>query len=205
MRISHTHLEQCRRNPAAWVASRRSASGSRARWSYSRVTKCAIYKFHQTGSLAVALDYLRWLCERVHLHTQRRIAAGEEELRAYVAWCQSQGLVVIEHRFRITLPIGSNVLLGGEVSRLDFNTSKGGYRAVLLGEPRPDWRTELRMPLVQQAVALRFSRSPADVSVAVQRLDGSGLAAVRNSAQRIAAAEEEARQLAARIGVLLHS
>jgi hypothetical protein len=73
---------------------------------------------------------------------------------------------------RLALPVGS-VTLGGLVSRVDVTL--GGYRGVLLGQAGPGWRTELRMPLIQAGLAMRYDRPIDQFNVGVQRLDGTML------------------------------
>ena len=102
-------------------------------------------------------------------------------------------MIVADHRVRLNLPLDGEVVLGGEISRIDMIPT--GYRAVLLMARAPArWKQELRMPLIQLAVANRYDRPAADVRVAVQLLDGSGLdesafpTSVRDDALRLAVA-----------------
>ena len=46
---------------------------------------------------------------------------------------------------RVELNLGSELLLGGEVSRVDVNR-RGGYAAIWLDPPPEGWREQLRMP-----------------------------------------------------------
>lgn len=83
-------------------------------------------------------------------------------------------MIVADHRVRLNLALDGEVALGGEISRIDMIPT--GYRAVLLMARAPArWKQELRMPLIQLAVANRYDRPPGDVRVAVQLLDGNGL------------------------------
>lgn len=66
---------------------------------------------------------------------------------------------------------------------------------MLLGPAGPSWQAELRMPMIQDAIALRFARPLTDVSVAVQDLDGTGLAVENFSPDQVAAARAQFRQL----------
>jgi hypothetical protein len=64
--------------------------------------------------------------------------------------------------------------LRGEIGRVDVTSA--GYRAVLLGGAPIDWEQQLRMPLIQAAVALMFGRPQDLTEVGFQDLDATNLA-----------------------------
>lgn len=99
--------------------------------------------------------------------------------------------------------MGSGIILGGEVSRVDVDVTSGGYRAVQLGTPRAGWRSELRMPLIQPGIADRYQREAAEVRVGFQHLDGSNLSLVSFSEAELQAAERGAREVAQRVAAEL--
>ena len=195
MRISHSELEACRRDVSRWVAAKLNpAAGPRA--GYAGMTKLAIYKFHATGDADTARDHLRALLGRFG-DTGKKLSA-EYQLDAYIDWAEREGLIVADRKVRLGFDLGSGLLLGGEVSRVDVDL-QGGYRAVLLGACDPDWRDELRTPLLQRAVARHFAREEGEVSIGVQELDGGDLQTVRYSEAEIDAAEARARIVAAQL------
>jgi hypothetical protein len=59
-----------------------------------------------------------------------------------------------------------------------------GYRGVLLGARTTKWQTELRMPLIQRALADMYGRPLELFSVGFQELDGSALDVVQYSARQ---------------------
>lgn len=195
MRISHGELEACRRDVARWVAAKLNA-GAGPRAGYAGMTKLAIYKYHATGDADAAREHLRALLGR--FANEGKKLGAEYQLDAYIEWAEREGLIVADRKVRLEFDLGSGILLGGEVSRVDIDLA-GGYRAVLLGAPDPDWRTELRTPLLQRAVARHFDRDEAEVTVGVQDLDGSSLQAVQFSRVEIDAAEVGARSVAIRL------
>src|SRR5208337_997217 len=86
-----------------------------------------------------------------------------------------------------------SILNRGEMHRLDVLPN--GYRALLLGQYPRDWETQMRMPLLQSAVARRYGRPIDHIAVGVQHLDGSGLTAKKYSQAEIAAAESDFRNI----------
>jgi hypothetical protein len=81
------------------------------------------------------------------------------------------------------------------VSRIAVNGR--GYRAVLLGSPPRDWRSETRMPLIQLGVADRLQRDYRDVTVGFQALDGQRLSTLTFDDDRLNRAREAAELLRA--------
>ena len=199
MKISVAELEQCRQDVAGWVRVRLHPTGGGPRPGYAGAVKLAIYKFHKTGNETAAKAHLRDLLERFQNDVQK--AAAERDFAAYIRWYRSDQPIVASHRVRLSYPLGGGIVLGGEVSRVDVDVVQGGYRAVLLGTPRPDWRSEIRLPLIQLGVADRFQRGAADVRVGFQHLDGSNLAVVVYSAAELHAAEQGAREVARRVAL----
>ena len=91
------------------------------------------------------------------------------------------------------------VTLTGEVDRVEL--VEGGYRGVLLGPSAPRWQDELRMPLLQKALAVRYEKPPVSFTIGVQELDASGLQEARFTDQRIAAAEKRLVELIRESGI----
>lgn len=201
MRISHRELEACAANPRRWVADRQGRA--QFGWSYDRVARASIYKFHRTSSQAEALEYFNQLLPRVRLKDGERAEASRTDLERYIRWSEVQRPLVADTCVRIELPLSAGVALGGEVSRIDVAIDENGYRAVIIGAIPMDWTRELRMPLIQRAIARRCRRDEFDVRVGFQRLDGSGLHVVRFTERQIAAALERAETLAAQVAMLL--
>jgi hypothetical protein len=173
-RISHTELSTAQQDFSSWWRARQASAGGGRRLGYAQVVKLAVYKFHSLqGDRAGSLGHFDRLVAR-RLTNASRIARARLQLEAYIEWAERSGLIVADHRVRLNLPLATDVALGGEVSRIDIG--RRGYRAVLLGARfSAHWKEEIRMPLIQLAVATEYARPPEDVKVAVQLLDGSGL------------------------------
>jgi hypothetical protein len=173
-RISHSELSVAQQDFAAWWRLKQAPATAGRRLGYAQAVKLAIYKYHSTQSNRDAsLAHFDQLVT-ARLTNAQRIAQARLQLQAYMEWTEGSGVIVADHRVRISLALEGDVVLGGEVSRIDLEPK--GYRAVLLMAQVPArWRQEPRMPLIQLAIADKYQRSPDEVSVAVQLLDGTAL------------------------------
>jgi hypothetical protein len=205
IRIGHSEIAAARQDFAAWWRQKQQPGPTGRRLGYAQLVKLGIYKYHalqsnRAGSLA-HFDHLA----AARLTNAQRITQARLQLQAYIDWIERAGVIVADHRVRLNLPLGADVALGGEVSRVDIVPS--GYRVVLLVARTPvHWRDELRMPLIQLAIADRYHRDAEDVRVALQLLDGTALEEAsfgkdaRNAALRaaIAVAKQVGRVVARR-------
>ena len=207
IRISHVELAAAQQDFAAWWRTKQAPATGGRRLGYAQAVKLAIYKYHslQANGPASLAHFDQLVSAR--LTNAQRIAQARLQLQAYIDWVEDSGVIVADHRVRLNLPLDGEVALGGEVSRIDMIPT--GYRAVLLMARAPArWKQELRMPLIQLAVANRYDRPATDVRVAVQLLDGNGLdegafpTGVRDDALRsaIATARQVRRMLGRRRG-----
>ena len=199
MKISHRELESCRARPASWARACLVPSGPRA-FGYNRAVLNAIYNYHHHSNPGSARAHLEVLIHR-HFENETRIAQIRVMLEAYLTWHASSGVIIVDSNIRLAYSVGGFLDLSGIVSRLDI--TEAGYRAVILGPVPMQWNTELRMPLVQDAIATRFSRSAQDVSVGVQELDGSNVNNQSYSDAEIRTAIREFRALGSTVRPLL--
>ena len=189
MRISHTQLDECRANPRSWVHAKASPSSSFPRYGYNQALLHAINRFHKSdGDAHSARLYLEESLDR-NFENQTRSNYVLEQFEDYLAWCQQSAIVVADTKFRIRLDLGAQLELRGEMHRLDM--VQNGYRGLLLGDYPPNWGTQLRMPLLQRAVALIYGRPVEEIAVGVQHLDGSKLIVRHYSSREIRQAEQE--------------
>jgi hypothetical protein len=156
----------------------------------------AIYRYHKSADAGRAREELEG-----EIQARGIVRAVAEQmlgrLDEYVAWCQQTALTVATHRYRVNHDLGSGVVLGGEVSRIDI--LPGGYRGVMLSSPDARWRTQLRMPLIQIALARAFARPEAEFSVGFQELNGGNLQGETFGEERRREANDMAHELARRI------
>lgn len=174
MRISHSEFGAARHDPAAWLRAKQTPVVGGRRLGYAQAVKLAIYKFHSSqGDRSSTLNHFDQMATR-HFRNAAKITEARLQLDAYIEWAHDAGVIVADHRIRLNLALHGDIALGGEVSRIDIGPN--GYRAVLLsGRAVGGWKQELRMPLIQVAVADRYDRTADEVSVAIQMLDGGGL------------------------------
>jgi hypothetical protein len=123
----------------------------------------------------------------------------------YCNWSKTDGTIFIERNPKIELPLGSGVILGGQLSRIDMDPQNGKYRGILLADYSADWRQELRMPLIQKAIAERLKRDETDIMVGVQHSSGTMLQTHFYSSSDIKTAYSEASALTSQALILLAS
>ncbi len=126
MRLSHSSLEDCRRSPTRWAQANPIGQRPVRRIGYARIAKLAIYRYHKGTDRARARAYFLQGCQRNGLNNTRRIDAATATLDSYIDWAEQNDPVVADVMIRIELNLGSELLLGGEVSRVDVNR-RGGY------------------------------------------------------------------------------
>jgi len=168
VKIRHSELEACRKDPAGWLAS----SGGFARGGYASDIKLAISHFHKSGSHASAQGKLEeYLKKRVNAQKKQW---ARDTLDNYVVAFGSGDWLVADTKLRLSLELGSGVVMSGEMSRIDVSAKSGQYQAVLLSASIDgNWKSELRWPLVQLAVSQKYSREIEEIAVGIQTLDGS--------------------------------
>lgn len=191
MKISHRELEECRRSPRAWWQGRQSAAAFRT-FGYGQALLNAIHYYHRTDSARAAQSHLRRMIER-NFTNEKRILELERDFETYVRWHRRSGIVVADSNVRLSYSTGGFLDLGGLISRLDITDT--GYRAIILGAGRANWRAELRMPLIQSAIALRYGRPVDEITVGVQEADGGALEEEAYSSAQITAARQEFQRL----------
>jgi hypothetical protein len=196
LRLKHGELEQLRTDLAAWVASKKS-SGSHPRMSYTHATRMGIYRLHRGDDLETAASYLGRFLDAHRLRNTARRSEAESNLGHYLEWMLRETAAFIATKTRIQYAVTPDVSLGGELPRIDLLATDDGYRAVIIGESDADWRSQIRMPLIQRAVAETLKRPERLVSVGVQQLDGEGLDTMSYSKRRIDAAVGELESLVA--------
>lgn len=187
MKISHRELEECRHAPRNWWQSRQSAGAFRT-FGYGQALLNAIHRYHRTESARVARSHLREMIDR-NFTNERKIDELEADFESYIRWHRRSGIIVADSNIRLSYSIGGFLDLSGLISRLDVTDT--GYRAIILGAGRANWPSELRMPLIQSAIALRYGRPLNEVAVGVQEPEGSALEEEIYTAAQIADARRE--------------
>src|SRR5437016_4876990 len=156
MKISHGELEACLRDPNAWVGEKRAWRQRFFALGYDQVLLLGIYRFHSRG---VTLEGEEWIEALFQKHSGRLTAESRREgvrerYRRYVDWVVREGVTVVERRIILNGDVQEFLTLGGFLHRVDATPT--GVRGVILADYRPVWRSELRIPLIQIAIANRY-------------------------------------------------
>ncbi len=131
------------------------------------------------------------MVEMIRKHNLRNVSKINEieiSLDRYVRWATGEGLKVADTKVNLGCQMGF-LELRGEIGRVDVTST--GYRAVLLGKVPDGWEQQLRMPLIQIAVALMYGRPPDKTEVGFQELDASNLATRIYSERQIQKAQHK--------------
>jgi hypothetical protein len=192
MKISHTQLESCLANPSGWYRASLAAVPHPYMMGYDRVLRLSITRFHKSSRPSDARQYLAEMIRKHNLTNVDRIREIETNLDRYIKWATTQRLKVADTKLNIAYQVGS-IELRGEVGRVDVTSL--GYRAILFGSAPADWEKQLRMPLIQSAIAEIYSRSREKTTVGFQKLDASSLATTTYSEAEIQRAERRFRAL----------
>jgi len=168
-KISHTKLEACRFSPKAWALSQVSGGGF-ATFGYKQALANAINVLHRVESFQAASEKLEDFIDR-HFTNPKKIAQVRDQLIEYAAWYSKAGIVIADSNVTINYPSQGMWHLGGIVARVDVTDL--GYRAILFEAFDNNWKNQLRMPLIQLAIAEQYGRPPGEVYVGFQDLDGN--------------------------------
>jgi len=170
MIISHIELQKCLMHPREWVASKKNKESHGWSLGYSQALKLAIRHYHKTGSERSAREYLKEVIRRNKFKNKTRIDELLVDQDLYIKWHKESSTIVADSFVKINLGVGGFLELGGLIGRVDITTD--GYQGILFGTPVPDWKTQLRIPLIQRALSEQYGRPLTEVAVGFQRLAG---------------------------------
>jgi hypothetical protein len=173
MKITHKQLEACLVSPKSWVATKQ-AQGGPIKLGYTRALSLAICEFHKDGKLSEANKKVDGYVAK-NFKDVKKIAELYQNLIDYAKWFEASGIIPADTNITIAFPYNAAWQLGGIVGRVDFLAS-GYYRAVLFEPIELNWTKQLRMPLIQAAVAEKYGRPASEVRVGFQELNGNVLA-----------------------------
>jgi hypothetical protein len=169
--------------------------GGGPRTGYDGAIKLAIYKFHKILDPVEARRYLERAFRSYRLTSASRMTQAISILNIYIGWYERASPVVVGSKLILDYDLGSGWRLGGEISRADLDPRTGRYNCVILGKAPLNWRQQIRMPLIQRALAHKVVRPETDVSVGFQNLDGTSIELVSFPLRKLDEAEEAAREL----------
>lgn len=174
MKISHKELETCFQSPKAWVTRRlaQEDEGGGPRFSYKQALTYALGELHATRDLQTAAAKLEGYLNRFKNELAKQ--PMRDKLTRYSDWLDNSGIVPLESNVTLNFPLSGDWHLGGSISRVDLTTD--GYRAIIFDAIMPEWKKQIRMPLIQLAIAERYGRPAAEVRVGFQDLTGNEIA-----------------------------
>jgi hypothetical protein len=158
MRLALGAIEDALANPAAFRARADAGDGGGFGYTYASALRNAIYRYHSTRDRDVAVKYLEESIRNSKtLKSAQRRAETVDQLDWYIEMHAALGWPTFDTRVRLSIPVPSraaeSLTCTGEVGRIDM-VPTGGYAAWLFASSvSPAWRDELRMPLLQGAVA----------------------------------------------------
>lgn len=193
MKISHKELEACRLSPRIWLAQRSAQenSGSQPRFSYNQALNYAIAELHKSNNITQSVNKLNSYLEK--FKDEKRKELIRIRLISYADWLETAGVIPVDSNVTVNFPSSGEWHLGGWVSRVDIIST--GYSAVLFGAIEAGWRGQLRMPLIQLAVAEKYGRPTSEIRVGFQDLEDNRMVDFRFPKANIDAAVAEFMKL----------
>lgn len=197
IKMSHIELSTCLKQPRTWLLNRANAKTHGYSFGYEKSLLLSIWKFHKTGSEDQSRDHLQQLIKRHSFKSAHRIGQIEDSLDLYIKWAKMNNLIVFDVQARIHLNASKFLILVGEVHRVDIVPQ--GYRGILLQDAPENWKNELRMPLIQRALAEHYDRPCEEIVVGYQCRNGSGLSTISYSETRINSAGRNIKNLSKKL------
>jgi hypothetical protein len=201
VKVGLTELESARADPTGFARTRIEGSTGRPSLSRIRTVHFAAWRFHKGIRPDVALEQFESMFRRNFTRLDV-LPILKEQLRDYMRELEASDTVVIEAPVRrVQIPMPDENVITGEVSRLDL-ADNGRYAAWVFMELPQGWRGELRMPLLQGAVADRLGVDPLLVSVGTYSFKLRSYETSVFSRQQIRQASLEASRLIRRLSEL---
>lgn len=168
-KISLTELEDVRKDPSAFKKKKETGKGFFPNKSLFQTLKRSIYEYHKENNASVAMNYLEDRLEQFKNRSKCKKAI--EDLQWYISEYQKLNWATALRKHNITIPLSTkqadSLKVSGEINRIDFHPN-GAYAAWLFIKGNGEnWRNELRMPVIQNAVGVELGAEPAMVHVGV--------------------------------------
>lgn len=168
IKLPLSQLEEARRNPAHYRSQIGKPKGFIKRGYYG-VLRDAVRQFHKNRDSAVAGHaYLEDNLDQ--FNNASKSLDTVNQLAWYVDDYLSRGWITTETYRHVVVPIEDpavKVICTGEISRFDY-VPAGGYAAWLFRSKNPEgWKSELRMPIIQDIAAKRLGVPLAEIRVGV--------------------------------------
>lgn len=197
MKLAFSQLESARKNPARFASGFSGTGGGYFNSNNFRTyLLAAINRFHRGESKKQVLDFFEDRC-RTKLALRRqfkgRLAHYTRVLSDYCEGFPSQGCQFVESNKVTSLILGTHTITG-KIDRFDVRIPTG-YRATAGQLYETDWGSELRWPLIQQAIAQEINCPATEVEVGVFCFENGQYEYKTFTAAEITAAQSEADSL----------
>ena len=169
-RIRLSDLELAARDPVGFRVSMDAPSSSRYRYGYFNLLRNTIRRFHDNGGDAHhAMTYLEAGLTRFRDAARRSETVNQFEW--YVEEHRRNGRITVEVMGRVEARrpawAPQDLVCSGEITRLDIVPGGGPAGWLFRNSSIAGWDQELRMPLIQEALAFEVGRDVEDVMVGV--------------------------------------
>lgn len=202
MKLNWRAIDEARQNPAAWLQRQsQNGQGFPPKYSFHRFLEHAILRYHTRGNdLGQAHAYLDERYWR-HFKSTTQLPRIHQRLDDYAAsyQCLHHTYIVGPMNVGLQLPphLAVDFKVSGLIARLDMTPS--GYAAWMFEKQQRDWSVELRMPLIQAAVAAQLGAELDEVEVGGCDLSSAQHTAYCFSSEQVDAAHTELESLLSRL------
>src|SRR5688572_8616797 len=131
MKFTHSDIEEMVADLPAWVEGRKNPRFVRT--GFRGATKLAIYSYHRDEDIERSQRYLDDVMTRLKLINAARREEAEQTLAAYTDWWGGAGITATQFRLRLKWALADDMILGGEISRIDVGNGLVDYQGILLG------------------------------------------------------------------------
>jgi hypothetical protein len=159
MNVPLRDLEEALRNPRAYA--RKKSTPQRGFYPRSKylTLQRAVYRFHKVNEdLTKAKQYLEESFDR-QFKNQEDLSQYVEKLETYAEGLIRLGTTVFKAKDRLVIPLKRDLAtqfrVSGDIPRIDLTNE--GYSVWLFAKEPQDWRSEIRLPLIQSAYAKELS------------------------------------------------
>jgi len=166
MKLSFSLLESARKNPVRFGRNFSIRGEFRRKANFRLYLSSAIHRFHAGMTKQQVQEYFAGKCnEKLSSlnHYHARLNHYRSILGRYCDGYESQDCRFVECNKRVILRIGDHEL-SGKVERFDIRLPDG-YRATGTQLEEDEWRTDIRWPLIQNAIAQEFGRPLGEIEV----------------------------------------
>jgi hypothetical protein len=202
MRIPLRQLEEVREDPRAYLRKRERPNRSEfyGKSKYLTLQRAALHYHKEKGNLESAREYLQDAYAR-QFKDQRSLQGSLDKLNNYAGAFKRSGNIVFKVRDQLTLSLpetlSREISLTAQIPRLDLTTK--GYAVWLFSKEPADLRSELRLPLIQDAYSRKLSAALNEITVGFYDFSTSNYESYSFTQREINRSTAELRQLLGRL------